>query len=169
MSALSCRRASLSIARCSPVSVAAAQTSCASPPLPHDTLLLACSPQVFEYMETDLEAVIKDKRLHLGIGDIKSYLQMTLRAVRRRKHLCPRARSEPPALRLPFRCAATASGLASHAAAAERYAPCGWRRAPCLSSQKSSLLLFVCALARHTGILSTRWSTATPTGWCTGT
>lgn len=33
-------------------------------------------------METDLEAVIKDKRLHLGLADIKSYMQMTLRAVR---------------------------------------------------------------------------------------
>ena len=37
--------------------------------------------QVFEFMESDLEAVIKDRRLHLGPGDIKSYLRMVLLAL----------------------------------------------------------------------------------------
>lgn len=36
---------------------------------------------VFEYMESDLEAVIKDRTIVLGAADIKSYLQMTLQAI----------------------------------------------------------------------------------------
>jgi serine/threonine protein kinase len=37
--------------------------------------------QVFEYMESDLEAIIKDRRLHLGPADVKSYIRMTLLAL----------------------------------------------------------------------------------------
>ncbi|KAE9600238.1 putative protein-serine/threonine kinase CMGC-CDK-CDK7 family [Lupinus albus] len=33
---------------------------------------------VFEFMETDLEAVIRDRNIFLSPGDIKSYIQMTL-------------------------------------------------------------------------------------------
>jgi serine/threonine protein kinase len=36
---------------------------------------------VFEFMETDLEAVIKDRRLHLGPGDIKAYMAQVLSAI----------------------------------------------------------------------------------------
>ena len=36
---------------------------------------------VFEFMDTDLEAVIKDRRLHLGPGDIKAYLAQVLAAI----------------------------------------------------------------------------------------
>lgn len=36
---------------------------------------------VFEFMETDLEAVIRDPNLFLSPADIKSYLQMTLKGL----------------------------------------------------------------------------------------
>ena len=36
---------------------------------------------VFEFMESDLEAVIRDRNIVLSPGDIKSYLQMTLKAL----------------------------------------------------------------------------------------
>jgi len=54
---------------------------------PHVIELVDCFPHkrnlnlVFECCESDLEAVIKDKFLPLGTPEIKSYLQMTLRAV----------------------------------------------------------------------------------------
>jgi hypothetical protein len=38
--------------------------------------------QVFEYMHSDLEAVIKDERMLLKPGDIKAYMLMTVKAVR---------------------------------------------------------------------------------------
>ena len=37
--------------------------------------------QVFEYMETDLEIVIKDKNVTLGPSDVKAYLQMLLKGL----------------------------------------------------------------------------------------
>ena len=37
--------------------------------------------QVFEYMETDLEIVIKDKTVTLGPSDVKAYLQMLLKGL----------------------------------------------------------------------------------------
>lgn len=36
---------------------------------------------VFEFMETDLEAVIRDPNIFLSPADIKSYLQMTLKGL----------------------------------------------------------------------------------------
>ncbi|CAM8918685.1 unnamed protein product [Rhodiola kirilowii] len=36
---------------------------------------------VFEFMETDLEAVIRDRNIFLSAGDIKSYIQMTLKGL----------------------------------------------------------------------------------------
>ncbi|GAB2209506.1 hypothetical protein Droror1_Dr00026724 [Drosera rotundifolia] len=36
---------------------------------------------VFEFMESDLEAVIRDRNIVLSPGDVKSYLQMTLKAL----------------------------------------------------------------------------------------
>jgi cyclin-dependent kinase 7 len=36
---------------------------------------------VFEFMETDLETVIRDRNIFLSPGDIKSYLQMTLKGL----------------------------------------------------------------------------------------
>lgn len=36
---------------------------------------------VFEFMETDLEAVIRDRNIVLSPADIKSYLQMTLKGL----------------------------------------------------------------------------------------
>jgi cyclin-dependent kinase 7 len=54
---------------------------------PHVIELVDCFPHkrnlnlVFECCESDLEAVIKDKFLPLGTPEIKSYMQMTLRAV----------------------------------------------------------------------------------------
>ncbi|KAE9586070.1 hypothetical protein Lal_00009779 [Lupinus albus] len=36
---------------------------------------------VFEFMETDLEAVIRDRNIFLSPGDIKSFLQMTLKGL----------------------------------------------------------------------------------------
>lgn len=54
---------------------------------PHVIELVDCFPHkrnlnlVFECCESDLEAVIKDKFLNLGTPAIKSYLQMTLKAV----------------------------------------------------------------------------------------
>ncbi|KAK3012739.1 hypothetical protein RJ639_008284 [Escallonia herrerae] len=36
---------------------------------------------VFEFMETDLEAVIRDRNIVLSLADIKSYLQMTLKGL----------------------------------------------------------------------------------------
>lgn len=36
---------------------------------------------VFEFMETDLEAVIRDRNIVLSPADIKSYIQMTLRGL----------------------------------------------------------------------------------------
>lgn len=36
---------------------------------------------VFEFMETDLEAVIRDRNIFLSPGDVKSYLQMTLKGL----------------------------------------------------------------------------------------
>lgn len=36
---------------------------------------------VFEFMESDLEAVIRDRNIVLSPADIKSYLQMTLKAL----------------------------------------------------------------------------------------
>ncbi|AAF24839.1 putative protein-serine/threonine kinase CMGC-CDK-CDK7 family [Arabidopsis thaliana] len=36
---------------------------------------------VFEFMETDLEAVIRDRNLYLSPGDVKSYLQMILKGL----------------------------------------------------------------------------------------
>jgi len=36
---------------------------------------------VFEFMETDLEAVIRDRNIFLSPADIKSYLQMTLKGL----------------------------------------------------------------------------------------
>jgi cyclin-dependent kinase 7 len=49
--------------------------------------LIDCFPHkgnlhlVFEFMETDLEAVIRDRNIFLAPGDIKSYLQMTLKGL----------------------------------------------------------------------------------------
>lgn len=37
--------------------------------------------QVFEYAETDLELVIKDRSLILSTADVKSYMQMLLEAL----------------------------------------------------------------------------------------
>ena len=37
--------------------------------------------QVFEYMETDLEIVIKDKSVVLSPSDVKAYLQMLLKGL----------------------------------------------------------------------------------------
>ena len=37
--------------------------------------------QVFEYMETDLEIVIKDKSVILSPSDVKAYLQMLLKGL----------------------------------------------------------------------------------------
>jgi serine/threonine protein kinase len=37
--------------------------------------------QVFEFAETDLEAVIKDRSLILSAADVKSYMQMLLRGL----------------------------------------------------------------------------------------
>ena len=37
--------------------------------------------QVFEYMESDLEALIKDRALILSEADVKSYMAMLLRAL----------------------------------------------------------------------------------------
>ncbi len=37
--------------------------------------------QVFEYMETDLENVIKDRSRVLSAADVKAYMQMVLRAL----------------------------------------------------------------------------------------
>ena len=37
--------------------------------------------QVFEYMETDLEIVVKDKSVVLGPSDVKAYLQMLLKGL----------------------------------------------------------------------------------------
>ena len=54
---------------------------------PHVIELVDCFPHkrnlnlVFECCESDLEAVIKDKFLPFGTPEIKSYMQMTLRAV----------------------------------------------------------------------------------------
>ena len=54
---------------------------------PHVIELVDCFPHkrnlnlVFECCESDLEAVIKDKFLNLGTNAVKSYLQMTLKAV----------------------------------------------------------------------------------------
>ena len=54
---------------------------------PHVIELVDCFPHkrnlnlVFECCESDLEAVIKDKFLPLGTPEIKSYMQMTLKAV----------------------------------------------------------------------------------------
>lgn len=39
------------------------------------------SDEVFEYLESDLEAVVQDPSLILSSGDIKSYLQMCLESV----------------------------------------------------------------------------------------
>lgn len=36
---------------------------------------------VFEYMQTDLEAVIRDRNIFLSPGDIKSYMLMTLKGL----------------------------------------------------------------------------------------
>lgn len=36
---------------------------------------------VFEFMETDLEAVIRDRNIVLSPADIKSYIQMTLKGL----------------------------------------------------------------------------------------
>ena len=36
---------------------------------------------VFEFMESDLETVIKDRNIHLSPADIKSYMQMTLKGL----------------------------------------------------------------------------------------
>lgn len=36
---------------------------------------------VFEYMQTDLEAVIRDRNIFLSPADIKSYMLMTLRGL----------------------------------------------------------------------------------------
>lgn len=36
---------------------------------------------VFKFMETDLEAVIRDRNIFLSPADIKSYLQMTLKGL----------------------------------------------------------------------------------------
>lgn len=36
---------------------------------------------VFEFMESDLEAVIRDRNIVLSPADIKSYLQMTLKGL----------------------------------------------------------------------------------------
>ena len=37
--------------------------------------------QVFEYMESDLEALVKDRALILSEADVKSYMQMLLRSL----------------------------------------------------------------------------------------
>ena len=37
--------------------------------------------QVFEYMHSDLEAIIKDDKIRLKPGDIKAYMLMTVKAV----------------------------------------------------------------------------------------
>ncbi|KAJ4838989.1 Cyclin-dependent kinase D-1 [Turnera subulata] len=36
---------------------------------------------VFEFMETDLEAIIRDRNIFLSQADIKSYIQMTLKGL----------------------------------------------------------------------------------------
>ena len=38
-------------------------------------------PQVFEYCETDLELVIKDRSLIFSAADVKAYLQMVLQGL----------------------------------------------------------------------------------------
>ena len=38
-------------------------------------------PQVFEYMESDLEAIIQDKAIVLSPADIKSYMQMLFQSL----------------------------------------------------------------------------------------
>lgn len=49
--------------------------------------LIECFPHkgnlhlVFEFMETDLEAVIRDRNIFLSPADIKSYIQMTLKGL----------------------------------------------------------------------------------------
>uniref|UniRef100_A0A1J3DRZ7 Cyclin-dependent kinase D-3 n=1 Tax=Noccaea caerulescens TaxID=107243 RepID=A0A1J3DRZ7_NOCCA len=54
---------------------------------PHIILLIDAFPHkenlhlVFEFMETDLEAVIRDSNIFLSPGDIKSYLLMTLKGL----------------------------------------------------------------------------------------
>lgn len=40
-----------------------------------------CLRKVFEYMESDLEALIKDRTLILSEADVKSYMQMLLRSL----------------------------------------------------------------------------------------
>lgn len=37
--------------------------------------------QVFEFMQTDLEIIIKDKSLTLSAADVKSYIQMVLQGL----------------------------------------------------------------------------------------
>lgn len=37
--------------------------------------------QVFEYMQTDLEVVIKDRSLTFSEGDVKAYMQMVLQGI----------------------------------------------------------------------------------------
>lgn len=54
---------------------------------PHIIRLLDAFPHkqnlhiVFEFMESDLETVIKDRNIHLSPADIKSYMQMTLKGL----------------------------------------------------------------------------------------
>lgn len=47
----------------------------------HPALNVLLLVQVFEYMESDLEALIKDRALILSEADVKSYMQMLLRAL----------------------------------------------------------------------------------------
>lgn len=40
-----------------------------------------CREQVFEYMQTDLEIVIKDRSIDLRPADVKGYMQMVLQGL----------------------------------------------------------------------------------------
>jgi cyclin-dependent kinase 7 len=42
---------------------------------------MSCVTQVLEFMDSDLEAVIKDRSLVLGPADVKGYFQQLLRGL----------------------------------------------------------------------------------------
>ncbi len=44
--------------------------------------------QVFEFMESDLEAVIRDRTLVLSPADVKAYIRMLLQVLRRHLFVC---------------------------------------------------------------------------------
>lgn len=63
---------------------------------------------VFEFMESDLEAVIRDRNIFLSPADYKSYMQMTLKglAVCHKKWILHRLGSLEPALVVMYQCLA---------------------------------------------------------------